>query len=102
MSEKIKEDTWLWLVAENPDQNERFLGQIDTENNISFIPAFLEKDAALQGLHLLARDKKAKIEIQAIQYRDLAPKLAEEKFFLFVLDPEGNVLEKISPGRQDA
>ncbi len=97
MSEKIKADTWLWLVAENPGGNEQFLGQVDSESNISFIPAFLEKDAALQGLHLLSRDKKKKFEMQAIQYRDLAPKLAEEGFFLFVLDPEGNVLEKIAP-----
>ncbi|MCG6880664.1 MAG: hypothetical protein LJE96_16170 [Deltaproteobacteria bacterium] len=102
MSEKIKEDTWLWLVAENPGENEQFLGQFDTENNISFIPAFLEKEAALQGLHFLVRDKKVKFEIQAIQYRDLAPKLAEERFFLFVLDTEGNVLEKITPRFQDA
>ena len=102
MSEKIKEDTWLWLVAENPDKDEQFLGQIDTEKNISFIPAFLERDAALQGLHLLARDKKTKVEIQAIQYQDLAPKLAEEGFFLYVLDTEGNVLEKIKPERQNA
>ena len=98
----IKDDTWLWLVAENPEDNEQFLGQIDSEMNISFLPAFLEKDAALQGLHLLARDKTVKFEIQAIQYRDLVPKLAEEGFFLFVLDAEGNVLEKISPQRQDA
>ena len=102
MPEKIKEDTWLWLVVENPGENEQFLGQVDTENNISFIPAFLEKDAGLQGLHLLTRDKKVKFEMQAIQYRDLAPKLAEEGFFLFVLDAEGNVLEKITPQRQDA
>ena len=98
----IKDDTWLWLVAENPDENEQFLGQIDSEHNISFLPAFLEKDAALQGLHFLVRDKKVKFEMQAIQYRDLAPKLVEEGFFLFVLDAEGNVLEKISPRRQDA
>ena len=102
----IKDDTWLWLVAENPENNEQFLGQFlgqtDSELNISFLPAFLEKDTALQGLHLLARDKSVKFEIQAIQYRDLAPKLAEEGFFLFVLDAEGNVLEKISPQRQDA
>ncbi|MCF8131159.1 MAG: hypothetical protein K9N10_21825 [Deltaproteobacteria bacterium] len=102
MPEKIKKDTWLWLVAENPEKNEQFLGQFDSEHNISFVPAFLEKDIALQGLHLLARDKKVKFEIQAIQYRDLAPKLAEEGFFLFVLDAEGNVLEKITPQRQDA
>ena len=101
-AQEIKKDTWLWLVAENPGENEQFLGQIDTENNISFIPTFLEKDAALQGLHLLVRDKKVKFEIQAIQCRDLTPKLAEEGFFLFVLDAEGNVLEKITPQRQDA
>ena len=101
-AQEIKEDTWLWLVAENPGENEQFLGQIDTENNISFIPAFLEKDAAHQGLHLLVRDKKVKFEIQAIQCRDLLPKLGEEGFFLFVLDAEGNVLEKITPRRQDA
>ena len=102
MPEKIKEDTWLWLVVENPGENEQFLGQIDSENNISFIPAFFEKEAGLQGLHLLSRDKKVKFEMQAIQYRDLIPKLAEEGFFLFALDAEGNVLEKITPQRQDA
>ena len=102
MNEKIKKDTWLWLVAENPGGDEKFLGQIDNEHDISFIPAFLEKEAALQGLYFLARDKTVKFEIQAIQYRDLAPKLAEEGFFLFVLDPEGKVLEKIAPQRQDA
>jgi hypothetical protein len=101
-AQKIRDDTWLWLVAENPGGDEKFLGQVDSEYNISFIPAFLEKDAAFQGLYFLARDKKVKFEIQAIQYRDLAPKLAEEGFFLFVLDSEGNVLEKISPQRQDA
>ena len=101
-TQKIREDTWLWLVAENPENNEQFLGQVDTENNISFIPAFLSKDAALQGLYHLVRDKKVKFEIQAIQYRDIAPKLGEEGFFLFVLDAEGNVLEKIPPQRQDA
>jgi hypothetical protein len=101
-AQKIREDTWLWLVAENPGGDEKFLGQVDSEHNISFIPAFLEKDAALQGLYFLARDKKVKFEIQAIQYMDLAPKLAEEGFFLFVLDPEGNVLEKIAPEGIDA
>ena len=102
MSEKIKEDTWLWLVAEDPGENEQFLGQIDSERNISFIPVFLEKDAALQGLHLLVREKGRKFEIQAIQYQDLASKLVEEGFWLFVLNAEGEVLEKIEPQSKDA
>ena len=102
MPEKTKKDTWLWLVAENPGKNDQFLGQIDSENNISFVPAFLEKETALQGLHLLARDKKVKVEIQAIQYQDLAPKLAEEGFWLFVLNAEGEILEKIDPRGKSA
>lgn len=97
MSKLVNEETWLWLIAENPDENEEFLGQIDSENNVRFIPAFLEKDAALMGLHLLARDPKRKFEIQAIQYRDLAPKVSEEGFLIFVLDSDGKVLEKIKP-----
>ncbi len=101
MPEEINKETWLWLVAENPDKDERFLGQVDSEYNIRFIPAFLDRDTALQGLHLLVRDKKTKFEIQAIQYQDLAPKLKAEGFFLFVLDSEGNVLQKIAPEPQD-
>ncbi len=97
MPEKIKDDTWLWLVAENPDEKEQFLGQTDSQNNISFIPVFLERDAALQGLHFLAREKGRKFEIQAIQYQDLAPKLAEEGFWLFVLNAEGEILAKLDP-----
>jgi len=102
MPEIIKNDTWLWLVAENPGENDHFLGQIDEKNNIRFVPAFLTKEAALQGLHLLSRDRNIKFEIQAIQYRDLYPKLAEEGFALFVLDPYGEVLEKIDPQAESA
>ena len=102
MPEKIKEDTWLWLVAEDPGEKEQFLGQRDGKNNISFIPAFLEKDAALQGLHLLVREKGRKFEIQAIQYQDLAPKLTEEGFWLFVLNAEGEILEKLEPSEKNA
>lgn len=98
----IRKDTWLWLVVEDPGENEQFLGQIDSENNISFIPAFLKKETALQGLHLLAREKGRKFEIQAMQYQDLAPKLVEEKFWLFVLNAEGEVLEKIEHQGKDA
>ena len=98
----IQKDSWLWLVVEDPGENEQFLGQTDSENNISFIPAFLGKDEVLQGLHLLVRDKARKFEIQAIQYQDLAPKLVEEGFWLFVLSAEGEVLEKIEHQGKDA
>jgi len=93
----IQNDQWVWVVVQDPGGNEQFLGQRDEVKGISFIPVWLEKDAALEGLKLLARDQGLKYEVQAIQYETLAPKAAETGFRLFVLDASGKVLEQIAP-----
>ncbi|MCF8146555.1 MAG: hypothetical protein K9N21_21820 [Deltaproteobacteria bacterium] len=93
----IQNDQWIWVVVQDPGENEQFLGQRDEKEGISFIPVWLEKDAALDGLKLLARDQGIKYEVQAIQYQTLAPKAAEAGFRLFVLDASGKVLEQITP-----
>ena len=93
----IQHDQWVWVVVQNPGGNEQFLGQRDETEGISFIPVWLEKDAALDGLKLLARDQGLTYEVQAIQYETLAPKAAEEGFKLFLLDASGKVLEQIAP-----
>jgi hypothetical protein len=97
MSNIIQNDQWVWVVVQDPGGNEQFLGQRDETEGISFIPVWLEKDAALDGLKLLARDHSVKFEAQAIQYETLAPKAAEAGFRLFVLDASGKVLEQIAP-----
>jgi len=53
----IQNDRWVWVVVQDPGDNEQFLGQRDEAKGISFIPVWLEKDAALDGLRLLARDR---------------------------------------------
>ena len=93
----IQHDQWVWVVVQNPGGNEQFLGQRDETEGISFIPVWLEKDAALDGLKLLARDQGLTYEVQAIQYETLAPRAAEAGFRLFVLDASGKVLEQIAP-----
>jgi len=93
----IQHDEWVWVVVQNPGENEQFLGQRDETEGISFIPVWLEKDAALDGLKLLARDQGLTYEVQAIQYETLAPRAAEAGFKLFVLDASGKVLEQIAP-----
>lgn len=93
----IQNDQWVWVVVQDPGGHEEFLGQRDETEGISFIPVWLEKDAALDGLRLLARDKGVKYEVQAIQYETLAPKAAEAGFRLLVLDASGKVLERIAP-----
>jgi hypothetical protein len=95
MSRLIKDDQWVWVVIQNPGGNEQFLGQKDEEKGISFIPTFLEKEEAEQGLTLMARDEGRKYEVQAIQLEDLSQRAAENGLMLFVVNAKGAVLEKI-------
>ena len=97
MSTEIQADQWVWVVVQDPGKDERFLGQHDEEQDISYIPTFLEKEDALQCLDLLARDEKRKYEVQAIQYDQLARDAAENGFLLFLLNNAGEILEKIRP-----
>lgn len=93
----IQNDQWIWVVVQDPGGNEQFLGQRDETRGISFIPVWLEKDAAQNGLNLLSRHAGSKYEVQAIQYETLAPKAAEEGFRLLVLDASGKVIEQVAP-----
>jgi len=93
----VQEDEWVWVVLQDPGENEQFLGQYDEEKKTSFIPAFLKKDEALQCLNQLARESGHKYEVQAIRSWDLAQQAAKAGFMIFVLTGEGEVVEKIEP-----
>ena len=97
MSQSIHEDQWVWVVVQDPGGDEQLLGQRDERDGISFIPVCLEKEAAIQCLNFLAREKGVKYEVQAIKYDHLAPKAKDAGFKLFVLDDSGKVLEQIEP-----
>jgi len=97
MSKLIKGNPWVWVVVIDPGGNEQFLGQHDKEKDVSFIPTFLEKEEALQGLKNLSFEEGHKYEVQAIQYEELARDSAENGFMLFILSGAGKVLEKIRP-----
>ena len=57
MTDKLKADTWIWVIVQDPSGNEQFLGQHDDEKDVSFIPAFYEKDDARQCLIQLITEK---------------------------------------------
>ena len=44
----VRKDEWVWVVLQDPGENEQFLGQYDEEKKTSFIPTFLKKEEALQ------------------------------------------------------
>jgi hypothetical protein len=93
----IKDDTWVWVVVQNPGGDEKFLGQLDEKNNISFIPAFYQKEDAQQCFLQMHRQKGKKYEIQAIFFDELAKDAAKHGFRIFMLDEDGKVTEEIEP-----
>lgn len=95
MEELIKNEQWVWIIVQNPGNNEQFLGQYNEETDISFIPVFLKKEDALQGLNLLKRDIFKGYEAQAIIYEDLLHESEKNGFKLYILSSTGEILAKI-------
>ncbi len=97
LNTKIKKESWVYVVVQNPGGNEEFLGQHDQENNISFIPFFLDKDHANQCYVNLKREITQHYEVQAIIYEDLVRYAAEHQFLLYLLNETGKVLNVNTP-----
>ncbi|MDZ7698713.1 MAG: hypothetical protein U5R49_17905 [Deltaproteobacteria bacterium] len=93
--DRLKEENpWVYVVVQDPGGDEQFLGQHDEAEDVSFIPAFMEKEEALQYLSILAKKDDKKYEVQAIAYRELAPRVAEHGFKIFILNGKGDILER--------
>lgn len=97
MKNQLSPDTWIWIVVQNPGSNEQFLGQHDQEQDVSYIPAFFEKDEAQQCLIHMATRRGDKYEVQAILFGELAKDAAKNNFMIFMLNGEGKILEKMEP-----
>lgn len=91
----IQATTWLYVAIQKFANTEQIVGQTDTESDVSFIPAFLSKEAAQQAMFHLHLEKKGKYEVQAIIYEDLARHAAEDGFLIFVLDEEGKIVQRL-------
>ncbi len=97
MKKELKPDTWVWVVIQNPGPNEQFLGQHYQDEDVSFIPAFFEKEDAQQCLVHMTTQKGEKYEIQAIFFHELSQSAAQYDFMIFLLNADGEILEKIQP-----
>ena len=91
---ELEKDTWLWIIVQDPGKNEMFLGQHDKEKDISFIPAFYDKNDARNSLGLIDKDDNLKYEVQAIKYGLLEQYCLENGFVVFICDASGKILIK--------
>ena len=94
MQNMKNEDEWVWVVVQDPGGNEQFVGQLDQQENISFIPAFSDKESAQQGFLNLTRQPGHKYEVQAILREELLKDAEQGGFMVFLLGESGEVLEK--------
>jgi hypothetical protein len=97
MKKELKPDTWIWVVVQNPGANEEFLGQEYEDQNVSFIPAFFEKEDARQCLVHMTTNKGNRYEVQAVLFSELVQAVAKNDFMIFILNAEGEILEKVKP-----
>lgn len=97
MSPKTQLESWVYVLVKDPGNSEQIVGQEDAENKLAFIPAFPSKDAAMQGVVHMVKEKGYKYEVQAIIFEDLIDHAGKNNFLIFVLDEDGTVLEKYSP-----
>jgi hypothetical protein len=96
MSKLIEPAGWVYVLVQNPGGNEQFVGQQDSETNVSFIPVWQDKNKATQCMNGLALDQSQKYEVQAISFEDLQKHARENGFVLFILDGSGKILEKVA------
>lgn len=94
MESLIDEDQWVWVVVQESGGRDRFLGQYDEENGISFIPCFLEKGEAQEGLKSMVKEEGVDYETQAIRWGYLSSRAAERGFKVFVVNRKGEVLQR--------
>ncbi len=99
MSTHIHKHQWIYVVVQDPETNPQYLGQHDDQNDVSFIPIFLEKEDALMCINLMARDKQKKYEVQAIMHEELTEHAVTGGFHIYVLNKSGEVIEKINSNK---
>ena len=97
MSKLIQGDPWVWVIVQNNGAAEQFVGLHDIEGRTDYIPCFLSRDHAMQCFINLPRERGMKFEAQAVLYTELVLDSAAGGFMIYVLNGEGEILEKNNP-----
>jgi hypothetical protein len=97
MGKSIEKDQWVWVIVQDPGGNEHFLGQVDKQEDVSFILTFLKKDDAIDCLNILTLEKGKKYEVQGIMFEDLVSEAVSNDFKVYILNASGEILERINP-----
>lgn len=97
MTDVFAKDKWLYVAIEDPGGNEKFVGLHDKDSDISYIPAFENKEDALSCFINMPRRDNRKYEVQAVPFDLLCEDARRSGFLIFLSDGTGKVLKRIEP-----
>jgi hypothetical protein len=96
-SELPASDQWLFVIVMNPGNMPQIAGQHDDTADVSFIPSYVTREDAQQGLLHLTLSKSERYEIQAFIYEDLCEHALAGGFLIYLIDGDGTIKRKIAP-----
>jgi hypothetical protein len=97
MTPSLAPQSWVWVIVQESESGGNYFGQQDDASGVAFIPAFHQKDDALECLRRVPAGPGLRLEAQAVHYGDLCRDAALNGFLIFMLGPDGRILERISP-----
>ena len=94
MNNKISNNSWVYVIIQNPGAFEQLVG---FEDDNKYIPVNKTKEEAEVFLTYIPREPGKKYEIQAIIYEDVINYAANNHFMVYIVNNEGKIIEKIDP-----
>jgi hypothetical protein len=97
MTSSLEPQSWVWVIVQDSEAGAHYFGQQDEDTGVAFIPAFHQKDDAIECLRRVPAGPGQHLEAQAVHYGELSRDAVLNGFLIFMLGPDGRILEKMPP-----
>ena len=81
------------MVVSDKDSEGHYLGLYDEGQDVNFIPAFENKEAANECFLQLPREKGKKYEVQAVHIDELTEDAEKAGFAIAIVDGDGKIVK---------
>ena len=88
MAQEQQGEGWVYVIICDEGESAHYLGLHDEDNDIDFIPAFPDKDAAQDCFLNMPREKGKKYEVQAVHIEELSEDAEKNGFSVAILEPD--------------
>ena len=94
MNNKVDEKDYAWVVTEDRQGEEIFLGLVNDKGE-QFIPVTQSKEEALALLQKLPAGQGGKRQVEAVHKKQIMQHADKEGFVVYLVDNEGKILEQL-------